>query len=322
MNMNSIVVGALFGLATALAAAQGEAQLTFRVVSEQGDPLSGIELRMAMFDRPGLIQGRDEDIHRRTSGLTDAQGSVTLTLTSDLWLARCKLIAPPGFYPCDFKTIEFTGLANGKWQPWNPTNVVVLKPIMNPIPLYGKKVDMLPIPAQDTAIGFDLMAGDWVAPRGRGTNADLFFNLHRQFTNATLPFDLSVDITFPNDGDGLLAVSAPYRQGSILRLRSAPEAGYTNSLTKRIFRASVSTPIVVDTDENRSHFLRIRTQQSNGQITSALYGKIYGDIDLSAFGELRFTYYLNPTPNSRNLEFNTKSNLLKNLKSFENPNEP
>ena len=37
---------------------------------------------------------------------------------------------------------------------------------------------------------------------------------------------------------------------------------------------------------------------------------------------LRFTYYLNPTPNDRNMEFDPKRNLFQNLKSTEQVNMP
>ena len=50
-----------------------------------------------------------------------------------------------------------------------------------------------------------------------------------------------------------------------------------------------------------------------GKIVSCLYGKIYGDFDPAAAGEpirvARFLYYLNPTPNDRNLEWDRKTNL-------------
>jgi hypothetical protein len=41
----------------------------------------------------------------------------------------------------------------------------------------------------------------------------------------------------------------------------------------------------------------------NGNIKSALYGKIYGGFE-------NFQYYLNPTPNDRNVEFDPDHNLL------------
>jgi len=35
-----------------------------------------------------------------------------------------------------------------------------------------------------------------------------------------------------------------------------------------------------------------------------------------------FDYYLNPTPNDRNVEFDPKRNLMKNLKPLEEVTEP
>jgi hypothetical protein len=52
-----------------------------------------------------------------------------------------------------------------------------------------------------------------------------------------------------------------------------------------------------------------------GNVKSALYGKIYGDF-------MHFSYYLNPTPNSRNVEFDPKRNLSKNLSNMEGVSEP
>jgi hypothetical protein len=37
---------------------------------------------------------------------------------------------------------------------------------------------------------------------------------------------------------------------------------------------------------------------------------------------MRFKYYLNPTPNDRNIEFDPKQNLLKKLNEFEGVSEP
>jgi hypothetical protein len=42
-----------------------------------------------------------------------------------------------------------------------------------------------------------------------------------------------------------------------------------------------------------------------------LYGKIYGDFDADFLrGRIGFTYYLNPEPNSRNMEYDPKQNLF------------
>ena len=79
--------------------------------------------------------------------------------------------------------------------------------------------------------------------------------------------------------------------------------------------------------ENRNYFLRVRSVlDSQGKVVSALYGKIDGDIRFSPIRSktcsLMFTYYLNPTANERNLEFDVQRNLLINLKDGEQVNAP
>jgi hypothetical protein len=69
-------------------------------------------------------------------------------------------------------------------------------------------------------------------------------------------------------------------------------------------------------DPNRDYFFHVRTVKDvNGDIKSALYGKIYGDF-------MHFRYFLNPTPNDRNIEFDPKQNLLGGLQSFEQVRVP
>lgn len=54
--------------------------------------------------------------------------------------------------------------------------------------------------------------------------------------------------------------------------------------------------------------IRVRTKVNDrGDIVSAHYGKIYGDF-------MQFKYYLNPTINDRNVEFDPKQNLIEGLK--------
>ena len=69
-------------------------------------------------------------------------------------------------------------------------------------------------------------------------------------------------------------------------------------------------------DEYRNYYFRVRTKlDENGNVVSARYGKIYGDF-------MQFSYYFNPTPNDRNVEFDPKQNLMTNLKPDEGVNEP
>jgi hypothetical protein len=69
-------------------------------------------------------------------------------------------------------------------------------------------------------------------------------------------------------------------------------------------------------DAHHNYYIRVRTKvDDRGNIVSAHYGKIYGDF-------MQFKYYLNPTINDRNVEFDPKQNLMKNLKPLEGVDAP
>ncbi len=204
----------------------------------------------------------------------------------------------------------------------------ILVRVVNPIPLYARRAGWqngLLLPREQPA-GFDLIAGDWVEPHGTGKVADLVFELRRTvFGKDGRGHDLhetELRVTFANPGDGILAV--PMRPlaaaGSELRLpREAPENGYESEWVQRWWRDERGSHSNLRND--RGYFLRVRSQvDSQGAVTNALYGKIQGDIECIYWEDparLSFTYYLNPTPNDRNLEFDPKRNLFTNLKPAE-----
>ena len=51
---------------------------------------------------------------------------------------------------------------DGRWLPWNPVITLILKPILNPIPMYARKVggSMLPFPAPACPRAAPTLAGD------------------------------------------------------------------------------------------------------------------------------------------------------------------
>jgi hypothetical protein len=86
--------------------------------------------------------------------------------------------------------------------------------------------------------------------------------------------------------------------------REAPVGGYQPQWVQTDNRLP-GKPIKTNRDSHHNYFFRVRTiLDEHGNVKSALYGKIYGDF-------MQFTYYLNPTPNHRNVEFDPKQNLLK-----------
>ena len=219
---------------------------------------------------------------------------------------------------------HFTNVIGDKLQPWNPTVEVVVKPILNPIAMYAENIN-IDIPATNTPVGFDLEAGDWVAPYGKGTASDFVFQITEKvpFVRGNQPYDVTNTLSFSNKGDGIQSVLVPQNAGSALRLpRYAPETGYQPTLGQEL--SLVGNKRLSGADgEDQNYFFRVRTiLDEQGNVKSTLYGKIAGPISCGAQGYIQFTYYLNPTPNDRNMEFDPKKNLFQNLTSDQQVNAP
>lgn len=76
-------------------------------------------------------------------------------------------------------------------------------------------------------------------------------------------------------------------------------------------------------DFEAADYLRTRVKlDDKGNVVSANSAKIMGDFRIMATGLLSFTYYFNPTPNDRNLEFAPKKNLFPANFPGANVNDP
>jgi len=299
------------------------AKVTLHVVDENGNALSGIPFQM------GAVNPTEaESTYGPIIGKT-VNGSIGKESPSAFGVLDYSAVDVPGYYNAGGK-YRFTNVVAGKWQPWNPTVEVVVKPIINPIPMYAKTVYAssgyyMTIPATNTPVGFDLEAGDWVAPYGKGSVSDFIFTMQIKtpYGSMTQPYDVIWTLSFSNKGDGVQSVLVPKNVGSAFRLpRLAPETGYQPTLVQEIsYDGKQWKKGAVGEDQN--YFFRVRTvQDDQGNIKSALYGKIAGPIECAQIGRILFTYYLNPTPNDQNMEFDPSKNLFKNLSDLQQVNAP
>lgn len=305
------------------ALAQSNASVTVHVKDPDGRPIANASAGVAfevpkesgLGTRPDSKEGLTDE-----TGLFVASGSTSSPLVS--YGAEKK-----GFYLTTNLKMEFDRKEGGRWQPWNPTLEVVLKPIVRPIPMYAKCA-RVEVPDVGKPIGYDLIMSDWVAPYGAGKVSDFLFEVSRQFVSRN-DFDCSLTVTFSNKGDGLHQIRVPGRvvQGSRLRLPYlAPENGYESKIVSRISKTPTG-PQVQDAQEDMNYFFRVRTKHdSGGNITSTQYGKIHGDFRLyptdSKTCLVVFTYYLNPTANDQNVEFDTARNLFGELPPLEHVSRP
>jgi hypothetical protein len=181
------------------------------------------------------------------------------------------------------------------------------------------------------------MEGDWVEPYGKGKVDDLRIRAQMDVMDDD-NYDSSMVITFPNKGDGWIALHELHGIESEMKYpRDAPLGGYSSEpiqLTYRWRKPFDNPPLIGGNPYG--YILRLRTQyEKDGSIHSAIYAKIIDDklqlpVDTRRlenpiyFGSgpklmkekghesgcyFKMDYYLNPKPNDRTLEYDRKTNL-------------
>jgi hypothetical protein len=267
-------------------------RVTLKVVDEDGSPLAGANTGVGFF-----VNSTSASI----DGSSDIYGIFTATHSARTDLNQLGFsVEKEGCY-----STRMGYLLEPPYDPlkWNPTITLVLKKIGKPIGMYAKSITDIEFPIFNKPIGYDLMAGDWATPYGKGVNSDILFTENHAEAKSGYTFTVS----FPNPADGIQGFSIDESLGKSVLLSSheAPVDGYQPKYEQ--------THIA---DPNRIYYFRARTVlDENGKLKTAFYGKIYGDF-------MQFRYYLNPSPNDRNVEFDPKHNLLTGLKSFEQVTAP
>jgi hypothetical protein len=306
MKLNALI--ACVGLLTLTACAQTNNSFhwkaTIRAVNETGDPVIGAIATIGYYTNSASTT---------VEGMTDANGEYTFEHTAMSEFADVSFEAKKdGYYGISQQVNLQPPYDTAKWD---IEKTLVLKKVSKPIAMYARLVDENP-PTLGQPIGYDLMIGDWVCDGHKGISKDIIFQKWA-YRKSGADYEYKVKITFPKDGDGIQVYDMPTSEvGSGLRSpHEAPLDGYQKELAKER-SAHPGQAAKNDSDPNRIYLFRVRTvKNDDGIVVSAHYGKVYGDF-------MQFTYYLNPTPNDRNIEFDPKQNLLGGLQSFEQASAP
>jgi hypothetical protein len=285
-----------------------EWHLTLNVVDEAGAPVPGAKASVSYFVPPPVGKPIDSIASETITGLTGEDGVFKAT-HRDRSISLSFRVQKDGFYRSD--VVDQLGPPMN-YDPvrWNPTLTIELKKISQPIAMYAQRLHWITEPRiTNQRFGYDLTMGDWTLPYGKGQRSDIIFMKEFQ---GKAPYDYlsRLTVSFPNQGDGIQSFSVPYpiMQGSLLRsAHQAPTDGYQPQLIKEESAHPGQPTKEPENDQNRGYYIRVQTiLDASGNVKSALYGKLYGDF-------MQFTYYLNPTPNDRNIEFDPNRNLLRNL---------
>jgi len=285
-----------------------QAKLTFQVVDSVRKPVEGAQLDIAFYPTGSysdtiVVKGSTD-----TNGTFVASGKTQDTIGYS--------IVKDGYYRTQVLRYHFYRpgedcVRNGRWQPWNPTNPVVLKERRKPATMYAQKVEVI-IPVMDKTVGFDLEQGDWVAPYGEGMKGDLLFTYNAEY-EGTQDYSKRLSLSFSDSKDGLRTYLLD-KSSDLMSLYEAPVDGYVSSLLLERERTRTKVSLSEEFGDEKYLVFRTRTvTDDEGNIISANYGKIYGPIRYGLIGQeyrLRFDYYFNPTPNDRNIEFERSQNLM------------
>jgi len=299
-----------------------KAKLTIQVKDENNAPVDAATVRMAFTvkntHQQDMMTGKTD-----VSGIFVGEGYSDGVLDAD--------VRKDGYYISGSGT-SFKAATNGNWIPWNSTVTTILRPIGKPVELYVKAVQA-DIPVLGKPCGYDLEAGDWVTPYGKGMKKDLIFVITQKEVKGQGDFNVQGELTFENPLDGLQQTSIPEigKNSAFKWERQAPENGYQSKFPLQFtwWKSLGQKPIRSFKFGNNKwdgYFFRVHTVEQDGKIVSAHYGKIRDGIVIEPRGTptctIIFTYYFNPTPNDRNLEWDTKKNLFSGLTNLETPREP
>lgn len=286
----------------------------FVVQDDMGQPVTNAAVNSCF---PDL----SDPAHGSFNGFTDRNGM--FVSTGNTVLEVYARFTKEGYYP----TITISPLVDMDREKiidcWNVEIPVLLKRIRNPIEMRMVSIaggnimkdvrsKMGHIATDNNIVGYDLLRGEMVAPNGTGEVADI--ELRWKTTNhatnklgRALDYDSLFDLRMTNGADGICKGISDggkgqcNNQGSIyISEYEAPTNGYTNAISfyRNVRQPKIGRATADSNDDQHSlYYIRIRTQTNElGQVTNAIYGKIYGQLNGN------FTSLLNPTPNDRNIE--------------------
>lgn len=282
-----------------LSGAQG--RVTLRITDSAAMPVEDAKTSVAFWASDSLPDVISRD------GTTDTNGYYVATgITMD---RMGYLIEKDGYYSTHGELSFYRPgedcVDNGRWQPWNHTNTIVLKKRRNPVSMIASSFD-IPFPIRDKAVGLDMEVGDWVKPYGEGSVSDIMFSYSSHLSDDILVFSNRLGISFQGQGNGYIR-KAKDSWSEYVFVYDAPLMGYIQEMVLSVDRTRFKILKRNLFGPEEYLIFRIRSVlDEKGEIVSARYGIIdgpikYGD-DEQGGGVVQFRYWLNPASVGRNLE--------------------
>jgi hypothetical protein len=301
-----------------------EVKIETRVSDESGAPISNatVSVWFSKLKTNNPFDGQDTV---GSKGFSDATGNFSAISQT---LGSCGVVAKKeGYYPSRVP-IQLSKHKDGKWEPFHQVIEVMLRKKEMPIPMYAKRLNYFELPTTNSPVGYDLMAGDWVSPDGKGLVTDVVVTPEREFQEGgSYRWKLTLQAAKEGDGFSPIMPDQESPQSELRFPRTAPADGYSINPLVVEYKYGKGKSEYTTSAGATNFFFRVRTElDENKQVKQALYGKLIGPVEAQFHyvktGKLRFTYYLNPTSLNRNMEFDPKKNLFQKLPSMERVTAP
>lgn len=267
------------------------ANVKVEVVDESGSPMQ---------DALVTISFGINDVWHDLEGLTDTNGQFS---AKEETYPRVGIGAKKDGYYRSVRTVflELVGQPQDHYSSRQKTYEIMLRKKKEVKEMLHKRIQQLPIPVYEQPVGFDVKQGDWVTPYGKGKVSDFLFTVARANGMATF-----YTLSFSNEGDGAQEYQLLNTASLFKWPHQAPLKGYLRFIQKEIRysrEVAVSPGLAVKKDSDVNYIFRVRTKfDENGDIVSALYGKVRGEIKIRSKGHLHFQYWLNEDMFSQSLE--------------------
>lgn len=291
--------------------------LKVNVRDEEGKPVTNAVVNVKTLKRLVGVNANPGD-YRMIVARADTNGVVTVKFDavasdSTYWLSADGYYSPP-YHDVHYK-MKKDHLFYIEFAEHEKEESIILRKIKNPIPMYRYRINGAKyLPGENGDYGFDMKAGDWVAPLGKGEVAD--FYIRKNYDEKARSTKSA--LFFKGKGNGAYKMKAFVDS----EFRSCYVAD-TNAVFGTLFRYEYWThdhvnpkdgshrTEVCDVDADECLILRTRCRfDERGNLVSCHYSKIYGKIEI--FGWLNFmSSAFNPAPNDANLEFDARRNLNK-----------
>jgi hypothetical protein len=306
-------------------------EIKAEVTHEDGSPVEGAKLS-ALYLKPvsesPILMGKPTPTEISE---TDVTGHAVLKYKSLPTPSGGVAFGKKGYYGSSYPNVHWKSTGKFEDGSWQTEIKAVLKAVKNPIPMHansmiGRVEKYIFVPEPNKDYGYDLLMAQPLPPLGTGKIADFVFRVEGSYIQIDT-HDLVLKVNFRDKDEGIIEFLTPERSnlhelhmdGSFLISQYVvPESGYKRTLDRHSKQNGASDTLTRDLSPKRNFYFRTRIKRdSESQIISSHYGKIYGDFDfrrgnmengfIASFGWA--ATYFNPTPNDRNVEFDPKRNL-------------